>query len=210
MTVASATALFAVMLVLSFAPGPTEIALVARSITSGAAHGVIMIFGIVFADFLFIMLAVVGLAAIAEAVGPLFLFVKYSAGVYLVVLGIRQLRTRVATIEKSKSIGASRASSFLSGLFLTLGDPKAIVGYMSLLPAFVDLSHVSIRDAATIMLLATVAIVCAKTCYVALAERSARQIESSQLKTWLNILAGIVLAGTGIFVISQGYLASQA
>jgi threonine/homoserine/homoserine lactone efflux protein len=209
MTVSSAAALFSVMLVLSFAPGPTEIAIVARSITSGFTHGLIMICGIVIADFLFIIVAVAGLAVIAEALGPLFVLVKYAAGAYLVALGIGQLRAPPATVDNPESTGSSWLSSLLSGLILTLGDPKAILGYMSLLPAFVDLERVSILDTATIMLLATVAVASAKICYVVLAQRSASLVENPRMKARLNIFAGSVLAGTGVFLISQDYLASH-
>ena len=209
MTVGSTAALFATMVVLAFAPGPTEVAVVARSITSGVTHGLIMICGIVIADFLFIIFAVAGLAAAAEAFGPLFVFVKYAAGVYLIVLGVRQVRAPAAAAKTPESADSSRLASLSSGLFLTLGDPKAILGYMSLLPAFVDLSRVTILETATIMLLATVAVGGAKTCYVVLAGRSVSLVESPLAKTWLNTVAGSVLAGTGVFLISRGFLASR-
>jgi threonine/homoserine/homoserine lactone efflux protein len=209
MTVGSSVALFVTMVVLSFVPGPTEIAIVARSISSGVAHGLIMICGIVIADFLFIIFAVAGLAAIAEALGPLFVLVKYVAGAYLIFLGISQMCAQPATVGAAKSTDSSKLSSLLTGLFLTLGDPKAVFGYMSLLPAFVDLSRVSITDTATIMLLATVAVGSAKTCYVVLAERSVSLLESPRAKTRVNVLAGSVLSATGAFLISQGYWANQ-
>ena len=204
MTVGSATALFAIMVVLAFVPGPTEIAVVARSVSSGVTHGLIMICGIVIADFLFILLAVAGLAVVAEALGPLFVLVNYAAGAYLILLGVRQIRVPASTGAAEPS-DFSRIASLSSGFFLTLGDPKAILGYMSLLPAFVDLSRVSVFDIATIMFLATAAVGGAKTCYVVLAERSLVWVESPRSKTRLNLLAGSALASTGVFLIARGY-----
>ncbi len=204
MTVGSAAALFAVMVVLAFVPGLTEIAVVARSVSSGVRHGLIMICGIVIADFLFILFAVAGLAVVAEALGPLFVLVNYAAGAYLIVLGVGQLRMPPSAVGAAEPADFSRIASLSSGLFLTLGDPKAILGYMSLLPAFVDLSRVSVFDVATIMLLATVAVAGAKTCYVLLAERSLAWVESPRAKIRLNILAGGALASTGVSLIARG------
>ena len=205
MTVGSATALFAIMVVLAFVPGPTEIAVVARSVSSGVTHGLIMICGIVIADFLFILLAVAGLAVVAEALGPLFALVNYAAGAYLILLGVRHFRMPPAGTGAAESSDFSRIASLSSGFFLTLGDPKAILGYMSLLPAFVDLSRVSAFDIATIMFLATAAVGGAKTCYVVLAERSLAWVESPRARTRINILAGSALASTGVFLIARGY-----
>jgi len=206
MTFASAAGLFGVMVVLAFTPGPTEVAVVARSITSGVGHGLIMICGIVIADFLFIILAVAGLAAIAEALGPFFLLVKLAAGAYLIILGIGLLRASPRAASHLQLARSSWLSSLSSGFLLTLGDPKAILGYMSLLPAFVDLSRVSIAETATIMLLAASAVGVAKACYVLLAERAVSMVESPRATSRVNVLAGSVLACIGLFLIAQSYL----
>ena len=142
MTVGSAAALFGTMILLSLAPSPTEIALVARSITFGIKNGFLMVAGIVFADFLFIIAAVIGLATIAELLGPLFVVVQSIAGVYLIYIGVVQFRREALTAEPSTEATSSGSSSFLSGFVLTFGDPKAIFGYASLLPAFVDLTAI--------------------------------------------------------------------
>ena len=206
MTFASAGALFGVMVVLAFTPGPTEVAVVGRSITSGVGQGLIMICGIVIADFLFIVLAVAGLAAIAEALGPLFLLVKIAAGAYLIILGIGLFRAPPRTVNHLEVARSSWLSSLSSGLVLTLGDPKAILGYMSLLPAFVDLSRVSMAETGLIMLLAAAAVGTAKACYVLLAERAVSMVESPRASARVNVLAGSALASTGLFLIAQSSL----
>jgi threonine/homoserine/homoserine lactone efflux protein len=187
-------------------PGPTEIALVTRSITAGVASGLLMIAGIVAADCLFIVGAVAGLAALANALGALFTVVRVVAGAYLILLGIRQLRRAAGAPASPKPGLAAGLGSVSSGFLLTLGDPKAIFGYMSLLPAFVDLTRVSVRETLAVMLLATAAISLAKGCYVVLAERTASLLRSHRARRALDTLAGCTLAATGLFLVIRGSL----
>jgi len=190
--------LFGAMLVLTIVPGPSDFAVVARTTTSGFAHGLLLIGGIIVADFLFILLAVYSLAAVADALGGLFVLVQYVCGAYLIWLGLNALRTRPRPVAASETGGYSGVSSFLSGLLITLGDPKAILFYMGLLPAFVNVSDVSLTDTITVMIIATVAIGGVKTAYAYLADRARSVFSNAAAQRWLNIAAGIVLVGTGV------------
>ncbi|WP_437938126.1 LysE family transporter [Sorangium sp. So ce341] len=69
MTPGNTVALLGTMLVLAIVPGPSDIAVVARSVASGFTSALFMIVGIVAADLVFIVLAVYSLTAIAELMG---------------------------------------------------------------------------------------------------------------------------------------------
>ena len=207
MTAGSSAALFLTMLLLAFVPGPTEVAVVARSLTRGRSHGFIMVGGIVAADFLFIVAAVAGLSAVAAALGPLFAAVELGAGLLLVAFGLSQLGRRRSQGEPTARAPAARTASFASGLLLTLGDPKAILGYMSLLPAFVDLSAVTAVDAVGIMGLATVAVFLAKASYIVLGERAAALVRSQRARDRLPRAAGAALIGLGTVIALRALLA---
>jgi threonine/homoserine/homoserine lactone efflux protein len=204
MTVGSAAALFTTMLVLSLAPGATEFALTARSTTAGRVHGLLMIVGIVIADFVFIVVAFSSLSAVAEALGPGFLLIQIAAGTYLIVLSVGQARAQFVMHPTMESNGGSWVASLSSGFLLTLGDPKAIFGYMGLLPAFVDLRRASLLEAGTVMLLATVAIGVAKTSYVVLAEGAVSLVTNPKARIRFNAVAACVLFATGAFLIGRG------
>ena len=200
MTTGNSAALFFTMLFLAFVPGPTEVAVVARSLASGRAHGFVMVSGIVAADFLFIFTAVAGMSAIATGFGPLFPFVELGAGLLLVALGLIQLRARPQLAERTVRPAGAWAASFSGGLLLTLGDPKAIVGYMSLLPAFVDLTAVSAADVLIIMVLATAAVFLAKSTYIILGQRAVALVRSQRARRLLPGVAGAALVGIGTVI----------
>lgn len=204
MTISSIAALFGTMLVLSVTPGPSDFAVVARSVTSGFRHALIMIAGIVVADFLFIVMAVYSLAAIAETMGSLFLLVKYSCGAYLIWLGLTVLRSPLSSESGQALKKHSGLSGFMGGLLITLGDPKAILFYIGLLPAFVDMTVVTINDTVIIMLVATVVICGVKASYAYLADRATRFFDNLRVRQRLNFAAGGVLIAAGVFIVVTG------
>lgn len=201
MTLGSIFALFSTMVVLAMIPGPSVFAVVARSLSSGFTQGLITVFGIVVGDFIFIILAIYGLSAIAETLGSLFVLVKYLGGAYLIWLGIQLWRARSQFSELTEVEESSWFSNFLTGLFITLADHKAIFFYMSFFPAFLDLSQVTIFDVGIVLLLAAIAVGGSKLGYAYLANKARFLFKSSRAKRIINMMAGTVMIATGIFLI---------
>lgn len=134
LTGSAIVALFGTMLLLAVVPGPADFAVVARSIASGFNHGLFMVGGIIAADLLFIVIAVYSLSVVAGSMGTLFVVVKYLCGAYLIWLGTGLLRPRPVLARVRGTMESSLFSSFLGGLLMTLGDPKAILFYIGLFP----------------------------------------------------------------------------
>ena len=201
MTLSSIATLFGAMVVLSIIPGPSVFAVVARSIASGFTHGLVTVIGIVVGDFVFIILAIYGLSAIAETMSSLFVLVKYLGGAYLIWLGIELGRSKSKIVEVEGIRESSWLSNFLSGLFITLGDQKAILFYIGFFPAFLELSSVSIFDTSIIMVIAAIAVGGVKLGYAYMADKARLLFKSSRVKKVMNITAGSVMIGTGIFLV---------
>lgn len=203
MTLSSIAALFGAMVILAAIPSPSVFAVVARSISSGFSRGLVMVLGIVFGDFIFILLAIGGLAAIAETMGGLFVLIKYLGSAYLIGLGIQLWRSQPQAIEVQKIKESSWFSSFLSGLLITLSDQKAILFYIGFFPAFLDLSSVSIVEIGIVMAIATIAIGGVKLGYAYLADRARFLFQSSKAKKRMNAIAASVMIVTGIFLVTK-------
>ena len=203
MTFSSIVALFSAMIALAIIPDTSVIAVVARSMTSGFVHGFVTVIGIVAGDIVFILLAVYGLSAMAETMGSLFVLVKYLGAVYLLWLGLGLWRSKSKSVEIEGIKELSWLSNFLCGLLITLGDPKAIFFYISFLPAFVDLSSVTIVDTIIIMVSATIAVGSVKLAYAYMADKSRLLFKSARTKKIINFTAGSVMIGTGIFIMAK-------
>jgi len=197
MTALSLFSFAGAMFLLAITPGPGVFATVARALASGFLHASVVVAGIVAGDLVFLLLAIFGLAAVAELMGGFFTLVKFAGAAYLVWLGIGLWRGRVGATEATPIEEISWSSNFLSGLFITLGNPKVILFYLGFLPAFVDLTTLSAAD--VVMIATVVSVVLGLTMLgYAYAASSARQLfRSPGARQLLNRASGGVMIATG-------------
>ncbi|WP_336366435.1 LysE family translocator [Marinobacter sp. C2H3] len=203
MSPTSALALFTAMVVLALIPGPGILAVIARTLASGLRHGVSTVAGIVAGDFVFITFAILGLTALSELMGDLFVVIKYAGAAYLMWLGA-SLAFSKRTRDRAQPVSeANYLASFSAGLFTTLGNPKAILFYLSFFPAFLDLSSVSWLDAVTVYAIATTAVGGVMLGYAYGAHRAKYALRSRQGEHALRIGSGALLVGSGVFVAAK-------
>lgn len=194
--------LFAVMTALALVPSTSVALVVARSSTAGFLNGGAVAVGIVVGDLIFVCLAVLGMAALAEAMGSVFLILRYLAGAYLIWFGITLIRSKPSSKQEAPGRCASTLSaSFLSGLVLTLGDVKAILFYASLFPAFVDLAAITASDIAIIVVLTVVSVGGVKLGYACLATKIVSSARAFRGRRSLKATAGGLMAVTGAYLI---------
>ncbi|MFT5295666.1 MAG: threonine/homoserine/homoserine lactone efflux protein [Colwellia sp.] len=192
--------LFCAMLILAIVPGPAVFAIIARSFSSGKLQAFYMTVGIVLGDYIFIVLALFGLSALAEIMGTAFFIIKYLSAGYLIWLGVKLLRTSTDSVNIEASKNSSLISNFLTGLFITLGNPKAILFYIGFFPAFINVSEVTFYDTGLIMLAATLAFGSVNMCYAFLAEKAKNTFKSPNASSVINKTAGTIMVSTGILV----------
>ncbi|MBD1906421.1 MULTISPECIES: LysE family transporter [Cyanophyceae] len=202
MTFSSIVALFSAMIILASIPSVSVLAVTTRAATSGFIHGIFTTVGIVLGDIIFIIIAIWGLSFLAEAMGSLFVLIKYLGASYLILLGIGLWKSKSNNIETEEVVKSSLLSSFLTGLFITLGDQKATLFYLGFFPAFVDISKISYWDTLIIITITIVAVGGVKLGYAFLADR-ARFFISSKVRKRINIAAGCVMIGVGVFLLTK-------
>ncbi len=195
--------LFGVMLVLAMIPSSSVLLVSARAATSGFANGTAVALGIVLGDLVFVLLTIVGLTALAETMGGFFVVIKYLGGAYLIWLGIGLLRARPSTVQQDKINARSLASSFLAGLFLTLGDVKAIFFYLSLFPAFVDMAALTTLDVLLIVAVTVTAVGGVKLGYAWVASKAGRFSQGSKLQRGVQLTSGSLMVGAGTVLIAK-------
>ncbi|MEO0540252.1 MAG: LysE family translocator [Cyanobacteria bacterium P01_A01_bin.105] len=192
------------MLALAIVPGPSVIAVVARTLSAGLSHGLLMTVGLVAGDFVLILLATQGLAIATAQLTDLFSLVKYLGSAYLLWLSLQLFLNQPQTIQLEARPKTALLSDFFGGLSITLSDPKALLFYISFLPAYLDLSHLSWRDMAGLMGAATLAVGGSKVAYVYAAHRVRHFFTHMRLRQWLNRLAGGVMLMTAILLLLKG------
>jgi threonine/homoserine/homoserine lactone efflux protein len=200
MSIDSLFALFGAMIILAIVPGPAVFAIIARSFSSGKLQAFYMTVGIVLGDYIFIVLALFGLSTLAEVMGTAFFIIKYLSAAYLIWLGIQLLRTKTKAIDIEASKDSSLISNLLTGLFITLGNPKAIIFYVGFFPSFINVNEVTFYDFSLIMLAASLAFGIVNMCYSLLAVKAKNTFKSPNATTVINKTAGTIMVSTGALV----------
>ena len=203
MTPDSAIAFAIGIFFLALSPGPGLATIVSRALASGPIAGLAVTGGLVLADFFFMAVAMVGLTAIAAAIGPLFQIVKYAGAAYLVWLGCKAFRASASPLTIKPRSGKGAVKDVGLGFLVTLGNPKAILFYSALLPTFLDMSAIKPTD---FLVLAGIVVVVSYLVYggyIFLAERSRRLLASSKASRLFNRLTGSILVGAGVAVAAR-------
>ena len=144
MTITSLLLFASVYFVAVASPGPGMAAVVARGLAQGMQAAPAFIAGFVVGDLIWFTVAATGLAVIAKTFETLFLAIKYAGCAYLLYIAWKIWTAPVAAgnveaaHEKVKSW-----PSFLGSLSLTLGNPKVIVFFLSLMPLVVDVKTIT-------------------------------------------------------------------
>ncbi|MEN4832966.1 LysE family translocator [Pantoea vagans] len=127
-------------------PGPGMTALVARSVSGGAVAGFTMLAGLILGDLIYLSVAVFGLAVMSHSYTAVFTMINWAASLYLFMLAWQFWchQPRAINIDQ-KATKRELASAWISGLTITLGNPKTIAFYLAMLPLVISLDNVSLQ-----------------------------------------------------------------
>lgn len=196
------TATFALAFFLFAAsPGPDNLTILSKTVNDGPAHGVAYGCGVVASIGCFVMLAAVGLDAVAGAAGDHIRFLRYAGATYLVYTGVSMWRAPVTVAPRRLRGGLLRL--FGLGFLLNVSKPKMPVFYLALLPGVLGTRHLTAVD--TLVLLAVILAVEALVIggYVVLALRARSALARPRRLRALNRGAGALLVGAGVMVAAR-------
>ena len=198
---------YAVALAIAAAiPGPGMTALVARSVGQGANAGLAMLFGLILGDLCYLSFAVFGLAVVAQSFSALFVVIRWLSIAYLLYLAWQFWHAHQHEISADTASARNLRSSTLSGLAITLGNPKTIAFYLALLPLVIPLESISIGSWATMLVPITIAVLLAVGSIFILGALAVRRLLSSeQAQRRLHRSAALAMAGAASSMISREF-----
>src|SRR5215475_9309473 len=122
----AALVLFAgTLLVAAASPGPGIAALIAQVVGKGPEGATSFAAGLILGDLVWLAVAILGLAVVAQTFHEVFLVIKYVGAGYLVYLAYRMWTAPAEPHELAADRRRDRhGRMFLGGLALTLGNPK--------------------------------------------------------------------------------------
>jgi threonine/homoserine/homoserine lactone efflux protein len=177
------------------APGPVWVALLARALSGGFASAWPLAVGVVLGDLLWPAIAIFGLSWIVSVYSGFLHLLKIVAAVTFAVMGLMLIRKPGALLAAdSRLTKPGRLAGFVTGIAAVIGNPKAILFYMGVLPGFFDLASLNRADTAAILAVSA-AVPLAGNLGLALFLSKARTLLSSpeRVQTMNRIAGGLLL-----------------
>ena len=134
-------------------PGPVWVALLARALSGGFAAAWPLALGVTLGDFLWPALAIFGMGWVLSVYGEALHVLRWIAAATFAVMGALLIaKSGTLMSADSKLTRPGRLAGLMTGVAAVVGNPKAILFYMTVLPAFLgDLSRLTAVDIACIL-----------------------------------------------------------
>lgn len=189
------------LLILFLTPGPVWLALMARTVSGGFKSAWPLALGVAVGDVVWPLLAILGLSWITSEYDSALTVLRWVACVFFLWLGWSVIRNADAQITgDSRLTRPGMLAGFLAGVAAILGNPKAILFYLGVLPGFFDLSAVTRTDIVVICILSVIVPLIGNLAFAALIDRLRRFVTSPKAMRRMNLTAGGLLICVGIIL----------
>jgi threonine/homoserine/homoserine lactone efflux protein len=131
----------AASIVLLVIPGPAVLFIVARSGSQGRRAGLVSVLGVHTASIVHVLAAVAGLSAVVVASSIAFTAVKVVGGLYLIILGVKSLRSARRSADVVAPTVRPVRRLFAEAFVVSLLNPKVALFFLAFLPQFVQRGH---------------------------------------------------------------------
>jgi threonine/homoserine/homoserine lactone efflux protein len=185
-------------------PGPGIAAIVARSLSTGFRRAVPFVLGIAAADLIWLTFSALGLTLLMQSFHGLFLAIKYAGCAYLIYLAGKLWTAPVKSLEDQPAARGEGVRLFLGGVALTLGNPKVMVFFVSILPLVVDLQALTPLAFVEVAVLTMLIINTTLLGYAYAADRARRLVASPRTMRRINRITGGVMAGAAAAIAARG------
>lgn len=189
------------LVVLFATPGPVWVALLARAMSGGFNAAWPLAIGVTIGDALWPLVAIYGLTWIVTQFSQFMAAMHWVAAITFVVMGILLIRNAGRGISSdSRLTKPGLWAGFATGVAVVVGNPKAILFYMGVLPGFFDLTRVSAPDIAAIIALSVAIPLTGNLALAASIDRARRLLTSPAALRRMNLIAGGLMIAVGAVI----------
>ena len=193
------------------APGPSVLFTIARAIAWGRASAVATVAGNTLGMFLVSVLVAIGLGPLLQSSHLFYNGVQWAGGLYLIYLGysaIKASKVDAQGMQKTEEIKPSLLTSAKNGFWVGVLNPKSIVFFAAILPAFVDQEKNNVTQQLFLLGLIFCVIAFISDGSYGLLAGTAREWLASDVNRliFMRRFGGSVMIGLGIFTISSIFI----
>lgn len=195
--------LFAAALALAVGtPGPSIAALVARVISSGWRDVLPFVVAFWIAEAIWLLAALLGLAALAELFQGTFAVIRYAGVAYLIWLAWKTWHAPVAEAAALPR-RASPWGMFGAGLAVSFGNPKIMAFYLALLPSLFDLGTLTVADGALMLAVCMGVLAVVDLTWMAAAERARGLLRTPRARRAANRVSAGAIGGAAALIATR-------
>ena len=189
------------LLILFLTPGPVWLALLARTLAGGFRGAWPLALGVVVGDLLWPLAAIFGLAWIVSVYGEFMLVLRWVGAAIFLVMGVQLIRHAGRAIHADGRLTRPGVwPGFAAGLVAILGNPKAILFYLGVLPGFFDLSTIGTVDILAIVLVSMAIPFIGNMIFALGIDRLRLLLQSPQALRRANQIAGGLLIAVAVVI----------
>lgn len=189
------------LVILFLTPGPVWVAIIARGLAGGFSAAWPLAVGVAIGDLLWPLAAIFGLSWVLSVYGGFMDLLRWVAVAIFVLMGWLLIRHADRPIgADSRLTRPGRWAGFAAGVAAILGNPKAILFYMGVLPGFFDLRSITGADIAAILAVSMLIPMAGNLIFALTVDRVRRLLSSPQALRRLNRIAGGLLIAVGLAI----------
>ena len=189
------------LFILFLTPGPVWVALIARAMAGGFNAAWPLALGVVVGDVIWPLLAILGVAWIVGTYADFMTVLRWVACLMFLAMGFLLIKNRDKTISSdSRLTKPGMWAGFMAGLVVIMGNPKAILFYMGVLPGFFDLRGLGWGDIAVICFLSFLVPFLGNLILALFVDRARRLMKSPEALRRMNVVSGLLLIGVGLII----------
>lgn len=175
-------------------------AIIPQALRRGYRHAAWMTLGMVVGDLLYLTTVLAGLAFVAETLGFVLIAIKWAGVIYLCWLAVEFWRsgTDVRDLEHNQATNGKNA--FVSGILVTLGNPKSVLFYISIMPTIVNLSSITKADALVLLSITGAILMIVQMPFALAAARTRHLFRSPGRLRLINRSAAVFMGGAAAAV----------
>ena len=182
-------------------PGPVWVALTARALSGGYAAAWPLAVGVTLGDMLWPLCAIFGLSWVLSIYGDFLVVLRWVAAAVFLFMGVMLIRKPAAALSAdSRLTKPGLWAGFAVGVAAVIGNPKAILFYMGVLPGFFDLSRVNGWDISAILAISALVPMLGNLCLALFLDRARRLLQSPRALHRVNTGSGVLLILVGLVI----------
>lgn len=192
----------------SIVPGPSMIFVMTETLWRGARSGLAALLGMQIGYLFWWVLAALGFSTLARTYPFAMHLLAIGGALYLAWLGVQALRSAgKAAGEEIEPAHAVTRHAFRDGVMVAIGNPKALIYVVALLPPFIEADLPIVPQLAVLTVIGTGLDVAIGALYIFAGKSLSRAMDRPGTRLWIDRSVGaifLLIAGVILFELLSG------